>query len=156
MKLFEWSDDLATGMQLIDEQHREVARRVNSFLQECMENEPDREGLIKTFDYLRLYTIEHFGLEEGLMRDHGYHGLAKHQGYHARFRAWVDKTAGGLRTVKLDSRFMLAINYQLVDHLQAHYREVDAKMGRFFVQLEGTSTDPVLLRFLKGIIGKKP
>lgn len=151
MKLFEWSEDLATGIQIIDEQHREIGKRINVFLKHCAESDISRNELCKTFAHLHMYTIEHFGLEETLMQEYGYQRLASHQRDHGEFRVWVEETEKNLKTVKLDSNFVLAVNYRLVDHLQSHFRMIDKRMSEFLIETAEREKSPKLLRILKGL-----
>lgn len=78
-----WHPSLTTGDPEIDEQHREILRRLADLV-EALER-GNRADIGKFFDFLGDYVVEHFGAEERAMRDSRYPGANVHVAAHQRF-----------------------------------------------------------------------
>ena len=64
----EFTDNLVTGNEMIDSQHKELIDRMNKLLESC-EQSNDKAVAVKTLDYLADYTDFHFSAEEQLQRE---------------------------------------------------------------------------------------
>ena len=64
----EFTDNLVTGNEMIDSQHKELIERMNKLLESC-EQSNDKAVAVKTLDYLADYTDYHFSAEEQLQRE---------------------------------------------------------------------------------------
>ena len=84
MSYIQWSDDLATGIGVIDSQHKRIIHYINQLEDAQSLNEPElvSEVLINLTDY----TLSHFAFEESLMEDAGYVAAAIHAKTHDSFR----------------------------------------------------------------------
>lgn len=78
-----WSDDLNTGIPVIDKQHRRIVEYIN-----------DLDDVVKTHDRTQLgivlqelvdYTLSHFAFEESLMEDASYAFINGHKRVHELF-----------------------------------------------------------------------
>lgn len=83
MKRLEWTADLDTGIEIIDEQHKRIVEYINQLYDAGLNNERDAVGdvLQATLDY----TLSHFSFEEALMEEAGYEFVAIHKKLHALF-----------------------------------------------------------------------
>ncbi len=154
MRFFKWSNELATGIRIIDEQHREVGRLINVFLEHCVDVGCERDDLIKTFKHLHLYCIEHFGLEEELMESYGFGGSAAHCRAHRKFRDWVEETESHLGRQDLTTGLILKINYALVEHLEVHFRTMDRRLTDHLRKVASKGADGKLRGIVSGLLGK--
>jgi len=75
--LVEWKKEYELGHAGIDAQHRELFELTNQ-----MAAARTADELKPLLMVLYKHTREHFQLEEGLMRDAGFPGLAEHAEYH--------------------------------------------------------------------------
>ena len=89
--MYEWDSLLETGNTEIDEQHKEWVAHLNRLIVALREGK-GKEEIIKTMDFLILYTVKHFAAEENLMLSHDYEDYYVHKRYHDEFK----KTARGL------------------------------------------------------------
>ena len=64
----EFTENLATGNEMIDSQHKELIQKINDLLDSC-EKSSDKVVAIKTLDFLSDYTEYHFNAEEQLQKD---------------------------------------------------------------------------------------
>jgi hemerythrin len=83
--IVDWNDALATGVPLLDEQHKALFKCVSEI--EWAVQERRVILTIHAIDQLKTYVRSHFATEERLMRSHGYPGLDLHIEEHRRFTA---------------------------------------------------------------------
>lgn len=78
-----WSDDLNTGIDVIDGQHRRIVEYINHLHDARMAG--DRDGIGEVINELIDYTLSHFSFEEELMEDAGYPFSRPHKRVHEVF-----------------------------------------------------------------------
>jgi hemerythrin len=152
MKYLSVDKSLRTGVKTIDDQHRVFFRQINSFSRHCARSGASRDRAIRLFTFLRLYSVQHFGLEQALMAEYRYPGLAGHRAAHDGFRAYVDKTLTNLPTLELTASFDLQVNYFLVDWFTRHIRQIDLEMTYFLRETAGKHSNHPLIDFIKGLL----
>jgi len=81
MAAFSWTDDLATGNLMIDDDHKHLIRLVNK-LNDAMSSGKGNTVLAAILNELIAYTASHFGREEKLMQQIRYAGYAEHKAQH--------------------------------------------------------------------------
>lgn len=84
MKKLIWSDNLNTGIQVIDRQHRRIVDYINR-LYESHQNGSSKEVTGAVIDELVDYTLTHFEFEETMLEDVDYAELATHKAFHDQF-----------------------------------------------------------------------
>lgn len=84
----EFGENLVTGNELIDSQHKELIDRINKLLDSC-ETGKGKTAAVKTLDYLSEYTDFHFGAEEELQKEINYPEYDKHKAQHEFFKQTV-------------------------------------------------------------------
>ena len=152
MKLFDWSEELVTNVDLIDRQHQEYRRRANAFLKRCVEEGGTEKELAKTFEFLESYVREHLRTEEGLMAEYDYPHRAQHEGQHHYLASWIKDTQATLgENGSLDTNTVLKVNFVLVDWFQKHILTVDKQLTTFLCEIADRRKDRKLLRLIKGV-----
>ncbi len=81
---FEWTEDLATGVALIDEQHKGIFKELNTLL-DAMDYGKGRKEVCSVLDFLENYIHTHFHDEEDLMVRYDYRGYLPHKAKHTQF-----------------------------------------------------------------------
>ena len=84
----EFSENLVTGNELIDSQHKELIDRINKLLDSC-EADNGKVTAVNTLDYLADYTDFHFSAEEKLQQEIGYPDYDKHKSVHEGFKQTI-------------------------------------------------------------------
>lgn len=86
MARLEWQDDLNTGIDIIDQQHRRILEYINA-LEGIGPQHPFRPSAEagNVIDELVDYTMSHFAFEETLMEDAGYEFFNPHKKVHQIF-----------------------------------------------------------------------
>ncbi|HET7827045.1 MAG TPA: bacteriohemerythrin [Anaeromyxobacter sp.] len=132
---FEWTEDLATGVDVIDEQHRELFRRTARLLDGLKKGEPEQiDGLVR---FLYEYVVMHFGTEEQLMRSSGYRGYARHKAEHDRFVSELIAFSGDREHMGSGAFMALKLNHWLAQWLKEHVSGTDAELGRHLARRTG-------------------
>ncbi len=116
MAYISWTDDLATGISVIDNQHKRIIHYINQLTdaQRLNDNILTGEVLINLIDY----TLSHFAFEESLMEEAHYNAANIHKQTHDAFRNKISdyqqRHAKGERVT--DELFQL-LNIWLMDHI---------------------------------------
>ena len=79
-----WNASMAVGVGLIDDQHKELFARIDSF-QQAMKAGKGREEVLKVMAFMEDYTVKHFTAEEGLQRKANYPKYPDHKKLHDAF-----------------------------------------------------------------------
>jgi hemerythrin len=79
-----WNEDLATGLKTIDDQHKEIFKRINVLLDACAEGK-GRGTVGDVLDFLAEYIVEHFADEESIQQLYGYPDYVVHKAQHDNF-----------------------------------------------------------------------
>ncbi|MDR1904663.1 MAG: hemerythrin family protein [Treponema sp.] len=114
---YEWNSSIATGIELIDNQHKELITKINILLNNC-ENKTTQEELTQSIDFLTEYTIKHFFDEEQLQKKYEYPDYPNHKKMHEDFKNTI-------RNFKVDL-IMKGASDQLID-------DVHKKIGGWLV-----------------------
>lgn len=123
-----WSDDLATGVAMIDSQHQELFIRIGNLLDACSEGKGKFE-VEKTIKFLEEYVVTHFKAEETHMIKTAYPAYGDHKRQHIEFmdnfvklKKQFETTGPGLTTV-------ITTNHLVVEWLKNHIRKLDKALG---------------------------
>ncbi|MBV5350516.1 hemerythrin domain-containing protein, partial [bacterium] len=72
-----WREDLAVGVEQIDDQHKELLARFDLLLSACKQGKGSEE-VLHLLDFLDEYVIRHFGDEEQLQKKIGFPDFTAH------------------------------------------------------------------------------
>ena len=136
---FEWTDDLVTGNDRVDEQHKELIFRLNLLI-ESVWNGTGQAEAIRIIDFLGNYVIEHFGTEEELMMSTGYPELASHKGVHDAFIQRFLEIRSRFDQEGMKSEIALSILDEVCEWLRNHIKNLDMRLAAF-VRQKAAGTD---------------
>ncbi len=126
----EWDPTLEVGVEAIDEQHKELFRRLDRLLQ-AMHAHQGAVEVGRLLDYLGEYVVAHFGEEEAVMRDRDYPGYPAHKAEHEAFL----KDFQMLRAEYLSSGPTAVIAIRVTNRVTAWLREhiyrIDRALGQY-------------------------
>jgi len=128
-----WTEDLATGVEEIDDQHRRLYAAVADLHRSMRQG--GVESVPETLAFLRRYVVEHFATEERQMAATGYPGLADHQAAHRAFVAEFTRLESAIAERGAQPSLVVELSDWLGQWLRDHVRRVDGEMGRFFVSI---------------------
>lgn len=129
-----WTEDLATGVNRIDEQHRELFRRINILFDACNQGKGKGEidGVVK---FLEDYVETHFSEEEKYMKQYSFSAYSHHKARHLEF---IQKFSGIKKKLHSEGPglvVVLTIDHLLIDWLKEHIRKLYRELGDFLKEL---------------------
>ena len=129
----EWSNELNTGIEEIDKQHRELFARFNSLL-EAYSAGKGKDEIIGFHDFLTSYVQEHFKSEEEMMLRHSYPGYDEQLIEHESFRTQLSEIRQNLMATKIENNDLISIGDCVADWLIDHIHKKDRLFGEFLRQ----------------------
>lgn len=151
-----WHDDLNTGIDVIDQQHRRIVDIINA-LQDAQEQR-DRQAMAAAMDELIDYTYSHFTFEEALMEDAGYAFDRPHKRTHEAFVGRVRQYRARHRAGEDVSEHMRAmLSRWLFQHIRTDDKAYVEAVRRNMLKLTGDTAEggwlPTALRRFFGRMG---
>ena len=124
----QWTDNLATGIPLIDEQHKMLLNYINNLYRATQRGVTD-DVLLNILDVLHDYTVSHFSTEEQFFLHSDYPDSQKHKELHRKFTNKIaefrDSLAKGSAQVSMELlnflKDWLIHHIQGTDHLYVDY-----------------------------------
>ena len=127
----EFTENLATGNEMIDSQHKELIQKINDLLDSC-EKSSDKVVAIKTLDFLSDYTEYHFNAEEQLQKDIEYPGYDKHKAQHEEFKKTVEELHEMLVEEEGPSpAFVAKVQENVINWLYTHIQGFDRSVAEY-------------------------
>ena len=130
MNEVKWTADLATGIELIDEQHKQLIEHLNN-LSKAVAAQQGPAEVSSTLSFLIDYTDFHFSMEERNMEAHHYPAFETHKALHDEFKAILDKMEVEFRDDGPTPILAESIDTLLVNWLMKHIQVVDREFGAF-------------------------
>lgn len=125
-----WNDDMSTGLEIVDTQHRELFARIGALLEACRQGkEADEVG--RTMSFLASYVDVHFSTEEGLMRESGFPGYAHHRKLHQAFCSDLEDLKRTLAADGPGLHIVVKTNRVVTDWLVTHIGKADKAFGLY-------------------------
>ena len=127
--MVQFTPDLITHVDTIDDQHREIFKRVNEIA--LMGNNVFTDDkVMATLDFLASYVVEHFMAEEILMiecRDPNYEF---HRSEHTNFINYYKKTRDEFNKIGSSVTYMLGLIEYIVSWILNHITVTDKQMAQ--------------------------
>lgn len=126
-KTIKWTEDLKTGIEWQDHQHREFLNMTNALFESFYEN----KGYIdieQTIAFLEQYAKNHFCIEERYMVLFEFPEREDHIGEHGEFRRFIDDIRSHAKSSVLEAG---RICQKLSEWFTHHVEVVDKKLGTF-------------------------
>lgn len=130
MVRIEWNEGLATGVELIDEQHKMLLDKLND-ISEAIENQTGVNAITKTLDFMMDYTDFHFGTEEKTMEKTKYPRIEYHKKMHKEFVDTLKSMTQDFQEDGATERLAESVNIFLFDWLVVHIKGVDGALGKW-------------------------
>jgi len=126
----DWKQDLETGIEEIDNQHRSIFDKIN-VLMEAVQARRGKEEVGKTIDFLGDYVVTHFAAEEKFMAVRQYPNLAAHRAAHILFLNDFQILKGQFDREGASLSLVFSVQRQVVDWLFEHIRGTDKAMAAY-------------------------
>jgi hemerythrin len=125
-----WNSELATGVDAIDNQHKEIFNRVNKLSAACAEGK-GKEEVLRLLLFLEDYIKEHFAAEEKLQMRSAYPNYADHKSQHQQFMGDVARLAAEFKAEGATLSLVIMTNKLLTHWLVQHITKVDKQFANF-------------------------
>jgi hemerythrin len=125
-----WTANLATGINEIDSQHKELFIKINKLL-DAMSKGEGKKVIEDTFKFLSDYIKTHFKMEEGLMTKNKYPDFASHKQLHNGFMTKLDELQRKADKEGVNSSIVIEAQPLLVDWWYNHINKIDKALGEF-------------------------
>jgi len=130
LALTSWHDEMSTGDDEIDRQHRDLLDKVDDLLMACRDcRMGDEVG--RLFWFLKRYVRRHFRDEERLQADSGYPGCAAHKAEHAAFYLEVQRLEARYREQGASSTVIVESLHLMCEWLHSHFRGADRALVEY-------------------------
>jgi hemerythrin len=132
-----WTDDLDTGISVIDNQHRRIVDYINQLTD--ISQSHDQHQLEHVLQELVDYTLSHFAFEESLMEEAGYMFVNGHKKVHDMF---TRRVSAFLQRFKLGEdvteELLVTLRSWLINHIRADDNDyVDAVKANLHIAENG-------------------
>lgn len=129
-----WKDKYKVGVELIDEQHKELFKRLSEFIQIVQTKSDWNERLDKvkeTMEFMQEYVVFHFDDEEAYQKEINYPDYELHKEVHRKFKEGINDYVeifqrGGFTEEKIQE-----FCAKLMTWLIMHVGKMDQKIGEY-------------------------
>ncbi|MBF0516483.1 MAG: hemerythrin family protein [Nitrospirae bacterium] len=129
---FQWTENLTVGVELMDDQHKELFSRVNAFAESVAQNKESIfvEELIKS---LEAYLDTHLTLEETYMKQYDYDedDTEEHLKQHKTLRTNIERLKSEYLKKGSSKDLNQKIQTHLCNWLITHVSKIDKKLGDY-------------------------
>lgn len=129
-----WNQNLSIGVEEIDNQHKELVKKINDLINACNEKR-GKEEVGKIVDFLGEYVIKHFTAEEKIQREYKYPNYDQHKALHTKFINDLGTFKSQFEKEGPTLNFIISINVVLSDWLINHISKEDKKIGLYINSL---------------------
>ena len=132
-----WSQKIETGVEVLDDQHRQYFSLVNDYLATAAKvttNENRHTELVERLNFLRRYAVEHFETEQKIMKDAGYKGFLRHLKEHEYFLMHVEELYKQTCNEEQSDKLTREVYYYTLEWFIGHIQFTDMKMVEFLKQ----------------------
>jgi hemerythrin len=126
----EWTEDLAVGVGVIDDQHKELFRRVDGLLEACKAGK-GRQSVGEMLEFLGDYVVTHFSAEENIQLHYAYPNYKLHKAMHESFISDVENLKKKFEAEGATLTMVLETNRVVVDWLVKHIKKADMDLGSY-------------------------
>lgn len=129
-----WKDNYELGVPHIDEQHKELFRRVESFLQVLRSKNRWEEKIPKlneTLEFMKRYVVEHFHDEEEYQRSIDYPGYEFHKQLHDDMVNYVGEVSKRYEQSNNNEQLMQEFGGRLLAWLINHVAAEDQRIADY-------------------------
>ncbi|MEA1885450.1 MAG: hemerythrin family protein [Thermotogota bacterium] len=129
-----WKDQYKIGVELIDKQHQELFKRLNSFLIVLRNGKPLEEKMDeieKTFGFMGEYVDVHFKSEEALQKKVKYPGYEAHHKIHEKFKQDIVSFKKEFEKDKYNEDLIMEFSGRLLTWLINHVTGEDQNIAKY-------------------------
>ncbi|GAB6099026.1 hemerythrin family protein [Halanaerocella petrolearia] len=127
-----WKDSLKIGIEEVDQQHKELFKRFNSFLQVVRgkeDKEIKAEKIEETLDFMGEYVVAHFNAEEKFQQKYDYPNYEEHHQVHEEFKGQIREFQEEFKQDKYNEGLIMEFSGRILTWLINHVAEEDQQLA---------------------------
>lgn len=128
-----WDNNLSTGIESIDNQHKELFNRIN-LLVSSMKQGKGKDEVINTLNFLEVYVIKHFNEEEELQKKNNYPGYNVQHKQHEEFKNELKDLRKVFENTGVSALFVINTQQKMCQWWKTHIRDLDKNLGDFLIE----------------------
>ena len=128
-----WDNTLATGIDSIDNQHKELFNRINKLFLSIKEGEA-KDDMMKTLDFLEEYVLKHFTEEEMIQKKNNYPKYNMQHEQHEGFKNQLKKLRENFESKGTSSLLVLNVQREMSNWWTKHIITLDKDLGKFLLE----------------------
>jgi len=129
-----WKDNYELGVPQVDAQHKELFKRVDSFLRVLRSKESWEKKLPElneTLEFMKKYVVEHFRDEEEYQKSIGFPGYEAHKQRHMDMVKYVQEVSKKYEESNFSEDLMQQFGGRLLSWLINHVAAEDQQIGEY-------------------------
>lgn len=130
----QWTSDLSTNVDIIDDQHRELFRQLDMLLKAWQDGKGN-EDVVKSLAFLDDYVSYHFRTEEQVMEKYRYSSTGAHKAQHAVFIRSFERMKDRYFRNGADAALISETSELVADWFVKHVKYADKALG-FFLRMK--------------------
>jgi hemerythrin len=131
-----FDESLETKIPLIDKEHAMLVDYLNDLV-DAIENNKGKEEVVRTAEFLSMYTVKHFNDEEKIQIEYNYPEYHYHKSLHENFKGKVIMLLEELGNDGPSEFFVKQVNTIVGNWLINHIKIEDLKIANYIRSLEG-------------------
>lgn len=138
-----WRDEYKIGVDLVDEQHKELFNRLGDFIQTVRSAEKvaaKKAEIDRTLAFLGDYVVTHFNAEEALQKKYNYPDFENHHEVHEQFKSEIAEFKKEFESSGYDEDLLMEFSGYLLTWLINHVAATDQKIGDYINSLNEEDT----------------
>ncbi len=124
----EWNSYLSVGVERIDDQHKEIFRQVNGFIDAINQGNGTTQ-VLEVLTFLTNYTVTHFHDEEEIMEETDYPRTEPHRKEHEKFCQDVLALTNQIEVKGVNKVSVLQTSHTMVNWLIQHIMNTDKALA---------------------------
>lgn len=127
----QWDPSLECGVELVDNEHKELFKMVGDLMQESKEGK-SKEASGKALGFLGEYVVNHFAHEEALMRQCNYPYAEEHKQLHDTFVKTFHHLNEKFNKSNDSPAVIVEINHAAMSWLVNHIKVIDQRFTDYY------------------------
>ena len=136
-----WSDQLLTGNEIIDKQHKEIFEYITQIVDSGRSGKTESETG-RMIEYLEGYCNRHFAAEEELQKKYKYPGYEVHKEMHERFREELVELKHKLAAYGASPELTTESVVLMVEWLAKHIDKSDKILALYIQNMQSDKSIP--------------
>lgn len=136
-----WKDKYMVGVETIDEQHKELFKRLSEFIRIVQDKEKNWEERLdkvkETMSFMQEYVVFHFNDEEAYQEKINYPDMEIHKEAHRKFKEGINEYVEIFQQGGFTEERIQEFSAKLMTWLIMHVGKMDQKIGEYVKEKGG-------------------